>query len=1440
MPLKKAKVTFKSDNKVNVEIEERNLWENNNRKVVKDSVDLIKKHGTQFLAQTIMKDTLYDTVDEYNNTVDKLKNNPTDETLQSDLLALKITLDYKIDAYNGEIKTASDYLQQDLIAYGIKDVVKNAQEAGLTTLEIEKLLADGLAGVYGMPAVPTSLWDAIDLLQTPEAEKYHGYSECFAAGTLILLPDGKTVPIEAVATNITVLSFPTEDTGTAIPLVPNKVLKIYHNVTQEFLRLSFADGRPPLIVTPGHRFFDDTAGFTKIAELVNPETQQATIVDVKGGIENVSVEWLRFNEETAHLFERSSERRIYVDGKCIDKENAPEGWKTYNLEIENYHTYVANGVRVHNDSGFLGHVGTILDDEFFDQLGTLGDGIGDIVTAPFHGIGEIVDGVLSAVGIIGDAFSDALGKFSQGDIIGGITDIGKGIGNGLSEIGKSVWDGVKDIGNAVWDGIKTVGKAISDAVDSVFGRNDGGGGDSGKPVIIDLDGDGIEVSVDAFVDFDMDGDGFLEQTSWAHADDGFLVIDLNADGSRGDGDGLINQTDELVLSNWLGFDGATDLQALAIFDEWEMHGGNNDGVLSAQDAIWSELRIWQDSNQNGITDDGELKTLNQLGISQINLQYDDGTHYSDLSNDIELYGNVLLGTASYTRNGEIIEGGVGDMSLSYQTEGWRQVETDTGYQIELENGDTENYQVLTNNGSANVAFYGSDLDGATGDSRNNTLNAMNYYNAVQLMGRGGDDILSGGNKDDILSGDAGSDQLRGFQGDDVLFFDALDTVIDGGQGTDTAYFADNTDLTFDLGSNQIEELHSGNGNDDLSAESSSSDVAIFAAGGNDIVTGGSGDDTLDGGSGNDTLDGNAGEDNISGGNGSDMITGGDGADTLIGGAGNDTLDGGENEDTLHGGTGSDVLRGGRGSDSYHFNRGDGSETIDDYGGDDDSIEFGADIDLRDIRLREDGNDLIIYILPEDNPTISLSEVTDIIRVKDWTRAKGQIEVINFASGLSVSLWELDNLFDVSLQSIPQPLGHHSGTNLHDWIEGADSYNSIVAGAGNDIVFGGNHMNSLNGNSGNDVIYGGDDIDGLSGGDGQDRLFGGAGNDALVGNNGHDVLFGEQGDDRLEGDDGNDALTGGTGDDTLIGGAGNDAYYFNRGDGKDIIDDQANSFDVVIFGGLIDMQDLKIVKNGSDLLIYILPKNNPEIPLNLVTDVLTIKSGSINALQFSSGLIIPLESDATTIISAENVAANREIWKLIYGTDENFVTNGTNGTDWIEGDNANNTIRSGLGSDVIQTKEGDDDLFGDDGHDIIFAGEGDDRLNGGLGDDSLYAGDGDDNLYGGYGNDVLDGGNGNDLLSGGFGNDILTGGAGNDTFNFTHTSFGHDVITDVQVGDAVEDIIEFNTSTFQNFNAVIDASQDVGSDMVILLDDNSTITLLGVSVDDLSADDFRFT
>jgi flagellar biosynthesis regulator FlaF len=46
---------------------------------------------------------------------------------------------------------------------------------------------------------------------------------------------------------------------------------------------------------------------------------------------------------------------------------------------------------------------------------------------------------------------------------------------------------------------------------------------------------------------------------------------------------------------------------------------NQDGVMDANDAVFANLRVWQDLNQDGISQPNELKTLSELSITSISI-----------------------------------------------------------------------------------------------------------------------------------------------------------------------------------------------------------------------------------------------------------------------------------------------------------------------------------------------------------------------------------------------------------------------------------------------------------------------------------------------------------------------------------------------------------------------------------------------------------------------------------------------------------------------------------------------------------------------------------------------------------------------------------------------------------------------------------------------------
>lgn len=136
-----------------------------------------------------------------------------------------------------------------------------------------------------------------------------------------------------------------------------------------------------------------------------------------------------------------------------------------------------------------------------------------------------------------------------------------------------------------------------------------------SPIVLDLDGDGkIEASNGKYlphsadastsknaVMFDFHGTGFPVVMEWVGANDGLLCRPLE--------DGTVNGTCLFGVAN--GHENG--------YEELASLDADNNGTLEA--AELNGLMVWSDKNRNGIAEDGELASLESLGITSIGVNH---------------------------------------------------------------------------------------------------------------------------------------------------------------------------------------------------------------------------------------------------------------------------------------------------------------------------------------------------------------------------------------------------------------------------------------------------------------------------------------------------------------------------------------------------------------------------------------------------------------------------------------------------------------------------------------------------------------------------------------------------------------------------------------------------------------------------------------------------
>ncbi len=128
------------------------------------------------------------------------------------------------------------------------------------------------------------------------------------------------------------------------------------------------------------------------------------------------------------------------------------------------------------------------------------------------------------------------------------------------------------------------------------------------PLVLDLNGDGVEVlPPNQGVEFKLFGGDFLH-TGWIRGDDAFLALDLNQNGRIDDGHEL-----------FVDFEGPGWVDLPSGFSKLVRLDKNGDGWITQADPDFDHLLLWQDQDRSGKTEPGELRSLTEAGILALGL-----------------------------------------------------------------------------------------------------------------------------------------------------------------------------------------------------------------------------------------------------------------------------------------------------------------------------------------------------------------------------------------------------------------------------------------------------------------------------------------------------------------------------------------------------------------------------------------------------------------------------------------------------------------------------------------------------------------------------------------------------------------------------------------------------------------------------------------------------
>ena len=562
-------------------------------------------------------------------------------------------------------------------------------------------------------------------------------------------------------------------------------------------------------------------------------------------------------------------------------------------------------------------------------------------------------------------------------------------------------------------------------------------------------------------------------------------------------------------------------------------------------------------------------------------------------------------------------------------------------------------------------------------------------------GKGDDRLLPGGAKDQVSAG-PGDDTVLGARGDDRINGGPGNDSIDGQVGSDRLQGGSGNDLV--IGENGTDRIFGQDGND-----------RIDGGPGPDFIQGGAGDDDLETGPGGDTVNGEAGNDFIFGDSGGDVIEGGPGADQIYGGLVDDKLRGGDGNDLIVGGHGVDDMFAGPGDD---WMRGDLNLDFHWGGPGNDTVSYatatppgpthglgGVTVNMSDHRAYENPPQELVE---EDDPSEWVAETENIVGsnyddvLTAWKGGRGSATGLGgsdlclgfTSSDCGMQATETPSVTLDSTSRDPGLLVTGGPGQQTDLLSLSATVNTYVVSSNVPIDAGIGCFNS-----GATIVSCAKPSTPL----GYVTVWGGAGSDVLNLAQGYPatasiVLDGGPGDDTITGSSGDEILVGGPdGQDTMRGGGGDDALF--SGPGADTLDGGAGN-------------DQLVTDSACDGHTFIGGEGDGDI------------AGFAQNLDY--GIQAQIGSVATgrgiSPCAPTKIRADSEV---LEGTQRGDVLIGTPGDDaLILGKNGNDVLMGLSGADVLRGERGKDALYGGKGRDELQAFDG-------IQDIALYCGPGGD-------------------------------------------------------------------------------------------------------------------